>query len=157
MALPDKLHKRSELDYVLYDEADNRITQNGYDHWYNGKKYKLIWEHKYDPREVPNVYLNPDDPVEYIRITDEDLVKAIADHFWNEVSRPLQVDGPFFFYQSGNTGIDKNSMGMMALGMAMANTMNRQQEGSGGDNWICPGCNTNNSGKFCMECGLKRP
>ena len=37
MALPDKLHKRSEFDYVLYDEADNRITHNGYDHWYNGK------------------------------------------------------------------------------------------------------------------------
>ena len=128
MALPEKLHKRSEDDYVLYDEEDNRIKQSTYQHWYDGKKYLLIWEKKYDPREIPCVYLNPDSPLEYTRISDENLIDAITEDFWGEVSSPLQPDGPVWLYQQGNIGIYNNGMGMMTIVNAMANAPEVKQE-----------------------------
>ncbi|MCR5249937.1 MAG: hypothetical protein K6E50_04960 [Lachnospiraceae bacterium] len=135
MALSDKLHKKSEDDYVLYDETDERVRQSTYHHWYEGKKYLLIWEKKYDPREVPRVYLNPDSPLEYVAIADENLVEAIADDFWKQVSAPLQTDGPFWSYQQGSMVTGYNAMPA---------------------EWICPGCKTKNTGKFCTECGAKK-
>ena len=56
-------------------------------------------------------------------------------------------------------------MGFMGMGMAQqAGGMNAnqlfqmgQQSAPVGDSWTCPNCGATATGKFCMECGAKKP
>ncbi len=61
-------------------------------------------------------------------------------------------------YGSGATGTANAAAAMTAQTAPAAQTTPSAQPAQGSvDTWICPACGSNNAGKFCPECGTKRP
>ncbi len=157
MTLPDKIHKQAENDYKYYDDEGNMIPKNSYQHWYKSVSYILIWEGKYDSRELPAVYERNGDSLEYNRLQHKELTEAIADDFWMKVSQPLQTDGPAWYYEQ-----NKHAAGMMGFTDMM---LKRAQEELNKANKIssragdkfCRNCGAalKKTAKFCEECGTE--
>lgn len=55
---------------------------------------------------------------------------------------------------AGNMGAQMNLSGMLANGQGVAPVSSQKETSEG---WSCPNCKTVNKGKFCMECGTKKP
>lgn len=55
---------------------------------------------------------------------------------------------------AGNMGAQMNFSGMLANGQGVPPVSSQKETLEG---WSCPNCKTVNKGKFCMECGTKKP
>ena len=51
----------------------------------------------------------------------------------------------------------KCSCGAVATGKFCPECGAKKPEAKPADGWVCPKCGTNNTGKFCLECGEKKP
>ena len=157
MTLPDRIHKQAEDDWKFFDDDENQIPKSTYSHWYESVSYTLIWEGKYDSRELPAVYERDGDSLNYTRLQDKELIEAIANDYWIEVSQPLQTDGPIWYYEH-----NKPAGGM--LGFAGIMLKNSQEETNKADkvqshaeDKFCRNCGAKLKGtaKFCEECGTE--
>ena len=57
---------------------------------------------------------------------------------------------------AGNAG-GANPMNLYQMGQQQTQAQQQAQAQAGGDTWVCPSCGARSSGKFCTECGAKKP
>ena len=168
MEFPEKLFdlKEDEDGYGHYfrDEKGNMIKST-YTHWYDGVKYRLMWESRDEYTKVPPVVYAPvENSGEYDRVTDQTLIDKLFMSFLEYVSKQLQTDGPAWYYENLRNQGGSPALGMMSQDLGMM-LMNSQPQKSASmdfsdmkaDIRFCPNCGGKREGelKFCPECGAR--
>ena len=155
MTLPDKIHKETEGDYKYYDEEGKQISESTYQHWYGSVSYTLIWEGKYDCRELPVVYKRDGDTLEYNRLQDKELIEAIAGDYWLKVSQPLQTDGPVWSYERDNSIASMLGLMNVTIKDAREELNKKDKIQFRARDKFCRNCGATlrETGKFCEKCG----
>ena len=149
----------AELPALIRDD-DPRFT-DAHDQRYEGKTYRLYWSDYPRKEEAPAVYLLSADKTSGSRVYDEALEAAVAEEWWQWAEyRIRNIGRDEVVFLSAAPPVTATPAGFMAKAL---------WEQAGGKNpllpdppapetWTCPKCgNTNHGGKFCPECGAKRP
>lgn len=169
MSLPVRLYdlNKDEDGYGYYyrDENGDKVNMSTYAHWYEGKNYHLIWENMADYcKVVPAIYGSEGEDGVYERVYDEELAEKIFMSYHEEVSRPLQTDGPVWYYENNppvmkgfSDGLTSADITMMTMGQNVSKRDKMDFSEMKTEIKFCPNCGTKriNQLKFCTECGAR--
>ena len=149
MALPERVYDLNEDDSsygVFLRDENGKVLKATLNYPYEDKKYRLVWEDLIDyGKTVPAIYLDGENPGEYDRIHDTELIEKIFESCKNFLNmlNSVHTDGP----ATKHNDFSADSM----PGFGMKNDIPKTEYK------FCPNCGTKRAGqaRFCTECGTR--
>lgn len=149
-------------DYPEAVQRDDTLLGGSYSHRYAGEDYALLWSDYPKREEAPAVYQWSAGKTEGRLIKDEALCCAVTASWWQQADyriRNIEWDAPAPKMRPvpppGLSQLSGMALGMFTLAGEQDPLM---PQAPILEAWSCPKCGkADNGGRFCTECGAKKP